>query len=91
MLGSTESKITKYENSENVLRLQNIEVVLIHFNVANNGYQQNSKVLYIFVPNKSFCQLSDTSSENFIFLKTLTQNFHMLTYCLLIKILNCLR
>ena len=51
----------------------------------------NSKVLYTFVPNKSFCQLLDTSSENFIFLKTLTQNFHMLTYCLLIKILNRLR
>ena len=38
LLGGTESKITKDENRANVLHLQNIEVVLIHFNVANNGY-----------------------------------------------------
>ena len=39
----------------------------MHFNVVNNSYQQNSRVLYIFVPNKSFGQLLDVSYENFIF------------------------
>ena len=45
-------------------------LVLIHCNIANNSYQQNSRVLYIFVPNKSFGQLLDISPENFIYLKT---------------------
>ena len=85
LLASTESKITKDENGENVPYLEITEVVLIHFNVVNNSYQQNSKVLYIFVPNKSFGQLLDISPENFI--KLLIQNFHVLKYGLLIKIL----
>ena len=32
------------------------EVVLVHCNIANNDYQQYSKVLYTFVPNKPFGQ-----------------------------------
>ena len=68
-LGSTKSKIRKNQNSENVPRLEITEVVLIHFNVVNNSYQQNSGVLYTFVPNKLFGQLLNISCENFIFLK----------------------
>ena len=68
LLGSTESKIIKNENGENVSFLEITEVVLIHCNVANNSYQQKSRVLYTFVPNKSFGQLLDISPENFIFL-----------------------
>ena len=49
--------ITKDENGENVLYLEITEVVLIHCNVVNNSYQQNSRVLYTFVSNKSFSQL----------------------------------
>ena len=45
--------------------LEITEVVLIHFNVVNNSYQQNSRVLYTFVPNKSFDQLLDISPKNF--------------------------
>ena len=47
------------------------EVVLIHCNIVNNDYQQDSRVLYTFVPNKSFGQLLDISPKNFILLKTL--------------------
>ena len=47
------------------------EVVLIRFNVVNNSYQKSSRVLYTFVPNKSFSQLLDISPKNFIFLKML--------------------
>ena len=50
LLGSTKSKITKDKNGENVPYLEIAEVVLIHCNVVNNSYQQNSKVLYRFVP-----------------------------------------
>ena len=68
--------------------LEITEVVLIHRNIVNNDYQQDSRVLYTFIPNKSFGQLLDISPNNFIFLKILTQNFHILKYGLLIKILN---
>ena len=68
LLGSTESKITKDENGKNVPYLEITEVVLIHCNVLDNRNQQNSRVLYSFVPNKSFGQLLDVSPKNFIFL-----------------------
>ena len=64
------------------------EVVLIYCNIFNNYYQQNLRVMYTFIPNKSFGQLLDISSENVIFLKTFTPNFHILKYGLLIKSLK---
>ena len=72
---STKSKITKEENAKNVSHLEIIEVVLIHCNIANNDYRQDSRVCYTFVPNKSFGQLLDISSKNFIFLKTFNSEF----------------
>ena len=75
LLGSTIRKIRKDKNGENVPYLEITEVVLIHCNVVNNSYQQNSRVLYKFVPNKSFGQLLDISPENFIFLKTFDSEF----------------
>ena len=59
LLGSTKSKITKEKNCENVSHLEITEVVLTHCNIVNNDYQQNSRVLYKFVPNNSFGQLLD--------------------------------
>ena len=52
LLWITKSKITKIKNGENVLYLESTEVVLMHCNVVSNSYQQNSRVLYTFVPNK---------------------------------------
>ena len=75
LLGNTKSKITKDENSENVPHLEITEVVLIHCNLVNNYYQQDSRVLYTFVPNKSFGQLLDISQKKFIFLKTFYLEF----------------
>ena len=57
LLGSTKSKITKNENGENVPNLEITEVVLVHCNIVNNNYQQNSRVLYKFTSNKSFSQI----------------------------------
>ena len=57
LLGSTENKITKDKNGENVPHLEITEVVLVHCNIVNNDYQQDSKVLYTFVPNKPFGSL----------------------------------
>ena len=75
LLRSTKSKITKYKNGENVSYLEITELVLIHCNVVNNSYLQNSRVLYTFVPNKSFGQLLDISLKNFILLKTFDKEF----------------
>ena len=54
LLGSNESKITEDKNRANVPHLEITEVVLVHCNVAKNNYQQDSTVLYTFIPNKSF-------------------------------------
>ena len=50
LLGSTENKITKDKNGENVPHLETTDVVLIHCNIVDNDYQQNLRVLYTFVP-----------------------------------------
>ena len=68
--GSTKNKITKDKNGENVLHLEITEVVLVHCNNVNNDYQQDSRVLYTFVPNKPFGVLLEISPINHIFLKT---------------------
>ena len=57
LLGSSTSKITKDENGEDVPNLEVVEVVLVHCNLVNNDYQQESRILYTFVPNKTFGSL----------------------------------
>ena len=52
LLGSTKSKITKDKNGKNITHLEITEVISVHCNIANTDYQQISKVLYTFVPNK---------------------------------------
>ena len=75
LLGSTEKKIAKDKNGENVPHLEITEVVLVHCNMVNNDYQQDSRVLYTFAPNKSFGSLLDISPSNHIFLKTFTSEY----------------
>ena len=53
-LGSAKSKITKDEDREN---LPYLEITEAHCSAVNNNYQQNSRVLYTFVPKKLFSQL----------------------------------
>ena len=64
--GSTKNKITKDKNSENVQHL------------VNNNYQQDSRVLNTFVPNKPFGSLLEISSTNFILLKTFNSEFQVI-------------
>ena len=75
LLGSTGSKITKDKNGKNVPHLEITELVLVHFNLVNNDYQQDSRILYTFVPNKSFGSLLEISPTNHIFLKTFNSEF----------------
>ena len=67
LLGSTKDIIDADKNSENVPRLENVEVVLVHCNLVNNSYQQDSRVLIIFVPNKQYGQLISISPHSFFF------------------------
>ena len=75
LIRSTESKITKDKNGENVPHLEIVELVLVHCNIVNNAYQQDSRVLYTFVPNKSFGSLLEISPSSHIFLKTFNSEF----------------
>ena len=65
----------KKNNGKNVPYLEITEVVLVHCNIVNNDYQQDSRVLYTFVPNKSFGSLLDISPSNHIFLKTFNSEY----------------
>ena len=88
LLGITKCKIEKDENCENVPNLEITEMVLVYCNIVNNNYQQRSRVLYIFVPNKSFDLLLDISpKKKKNFLKHLIQSFHILKYGLNITII----
>ena len=69
LLGSTESKVTKDKNFEVA------ELVLVHCNLVNNDYQQDSRILYTFVRSKSFGSLLETSPTNQVFLKTFNSEF----------------
>ena len=75
LLGSTENKITKDKNGENVPHLEITEVLLVHCNMINKDYQLDSRVLYTFVRNKSFGSLLDISPSNHIFSKTFNSEY----------------
>ena len=70
LLGSIENKITKNKNGENVPHLESTEVVLVHCNIFDNDYEQDSRVLCTFVPNKPFGSLIKFFPTCHIFLKT---------------------
>ena len=88
LLESTENKITKEKVGKNVSHLKITKVVLVHCNIIDNGYLQDLRVLYKFVPNKPFDSLLEISPTDSIFLNHLIQNFKKLKYGLQIKIVN---
>ena len=75
LLGSTKNKITKNKSSENVSHLEITEVVLVHCNIVNNDYQQDSRLLYAFVPNKPFGSLLEISPTKHVFLKIFNSEY----------------
>ena len=84
LLGSRKSKLTKNRNGENVTHLEITEVVSVPFNIVNNDYQHNSRVLYLFIPNKSLDQLLDILCKDLI----LVRSFYILKFCLQITVPN---
>ena len=75
LLGSSKKVIDKNKNGELVPKLETVEVVLVHCNLVNNNYQQASKVLFTFVPNKRFGQLITITSYSPAMLKTTNAEF----------------
>ena len=75
LLGSAESKIFENKHDGNVPHLEITEVVLVHCNIVNNDYQQDSRVLHTFLPNKPFGSLLEMSPTNHIFLKTFNSEY----------------
>ena len=88
LLGRTKNKITRDKIGENVLHLEITEVALVHRNIVNNSYQQDSRILYTFVPNKPFGSLLEVSASNHIFLKAFNTEFLILKYGSQFKIVN---
>ena len=75
LLGSTKDTTDADKNSENVPKLENVEVVLVHCNLVNNAYQQHSRVLFTFVPTKQYGQLINISPHSLVFLKKMNTEF----------------
>ena len=75
LLGSSTDTIDGDKNNELVPKLESGDLVLVHCNVVNNSYQQASKVLFTFVPNKKYGQLITISPEALIMLKTVNTEF----------------
>ena len=75
LLGSSKRKITKDKNGGHVPHLEITEVILVSCSIVNNNHQHNVRVLYAFIPNKSFDHLLEVSPKNFIFLKSFNSAF----------------
>ena len=75
LLESSKKVTDKNKDGEIVPRLETVEVVLVHCSLVNNNYQQASKVLFIFVPNKQFGQLITITHHSPTMLKTTNAEF----------------
>ena len=75
LLGSTKKDVDKDKDGEDVPKLESVEVVLVHCNLVNNNYQQASKVLFTFVPNKQFGQLINIAPHSLTMLSTTNTEF----------------
>ena len=77
LIGSTKNKIVRNKNGENVQHLKITEIVLVHCNIVNNDYHEDSRVLYRYIPNKPFGSLLEVSPTNSISLKTFNSEFEV--------------
>ena len=75
LLGSTKKDVDSDKNSENVPKLESVEVVLVHCNLVKNDYQHSLKVLLSFVPNKQFGQLINISPNTLTMMNTVNTEF----------------
>ena len=88
LLGNTKKDVDQDKNGEDVPKLKSVEVVLVHCNLVNNNYQQASKVLFTFVPNKQFGQLINIAPHSLTMPSTTKTEFSFIEVGLLIKIVS---
>ena len=75
LLGSTKKIIYVDKNSENVPKLEFVEVVLVHCNLVKTDYQHTSKVLFSFLLHKQFGQLIIISQHSLTMMNTVNTDF----------------
>ena len=75
LLGSPKKVVDKNKNSENVPKLESVEVLLVHCSLVKNDYQHASKVLFSFVSDKEFRKLLNISPHVFIMVNTINAEF----------------
>ena len=78
LLGRTKNDVDQDKDWEDVLKLEYAEVVLVHYNLVNNNYQQASKLLFTFLPNKQFGQLINISPHSLTMLDTTNKEFSLI-------------
>ena len=78
LLGITKKDGDTDKNSENVPKLESIEVVSVHCNLVKNNYQHSSKALFSFVPNKQFGQLINISPNTLTIMNTVNTEFSII-------------
>ena len=75
LMGSAKKYVAPDKDGEDVPKLESAEIVLVHCNLVNNNYQQESKVLFTFVPNKQLGQLINISPHSLTMLGTTNTEF----------------
>ena len=75
LIESRKKDFEKNKEGENVLKLEYVEVVLVHCNLVKNDYQHASKVLFSFIPNKQFRQLINISPHSLTMMNTINTEF----------------
>ena len=75
LLGNTKEDVDKDKDGGHVAKLESVEVVLMHCNLVKNDYQQTSKVLFTFVPNKQYGQLINISPHSLTMINTVNTDF----------------
>ena len=78
LLGITKKDGDTDKNSENIPKLESIEVVSVHCNLVKNNYQHSSKALFSFVPNKQFGQLINISPNTLTIMNTVNTEFSII-------------
>ena len=75
LLGNTKKDVDQDKDGEDVLKLESVEVVLVHCDLVNNNHQQASKVLFTFVPIAQFGQIINISPHSLTMLGTTNTEF----------------
>ena len=75
LLGSAKKDVDSDKNSEDVPKLESVEVVLVHCNLVKNDYQHKSNALFSFAPNKQFGQLVNISPHSLTLMNTINTEF----------------